>query len=346
MANKNSLEALNHTLMDLKENDKLMGGTLILLAGDFRQILPVLARSTPCDEINACLKSSYLWKHVTQLSLTMNMRIQLENDESLKIFAGQLLMIGAGKIDCTEQHGSYFKEIFFPDNFCKLVVSIEELISMVFPKFLNNYKNAEWLINRAILAPRNEDVNKINDQIQQLIPGAPKKYTSIDSVVDGNQVLQYPIEFLNSLEPPGMPPHILSLKIGAIVMVLRNLNPPKLCNGTRLIIKNLSDNILECTIINGKFKGEDVFIPRIPMITSDLSIEFKRLQFPIRLAFAITINKAQGQSLKTVGINLEKPCFSHGQLYVACSRVGNPKNLVIYNPNISTKNVVYPIVLQ
>lgn len=106
------------------------------------------------------------------------------------------------------------------------------------------------------------------------------------------------------------------------------------------------DNILECTIISGKFKGENVFIPRIPIITSDLSIDFKRLQFPVRLAFAVTINKAQGQSLKKVGVHLERPCFSHGQLYVACTRVGDPNNLIIYTPNNCTKNIVYPIVLQ
>jgi ATP-dependent DNA helicase PIF1 len=53
--------------------------------------------------------------------------------------------------------------------------------------------------------------------------------------------------------------------------------------------------------LNGKFKGEDVLLPRIPMITTDMPFEFKRLLFPVRLAFAMTINKAQGQSLKVCG---------------------------------------------
>ncbi|XP_064117691.1 ATP-dependent DNA helicase PIF6-like [Macrobrachium nipponense] len=73
---------------------------------------------------------------------------------------------------------------------------------------------------------------------------------------------------------------------------------------------------------------------------------FKRLQFPVRLAFAMTINKAQGQSLRVAGINLEQPCFSHRQLYVACSRVGSPEHLFILSLEGKTKNIVYQKALQ
>ncbi|GFS97862.1 ATP-dependent DNA helicase [Trichonephila clavipes] len=65
------------------------------------------------------------------------------------------------------------------------------------------------------------------------------------------------------------------------------------------------------------------------MIPSDSTIPFKRLQFPIRLAFAMSINKSQGQTMSICGLDLENPCFSHGQLYVACSRVGKPSNLFV-----------------
>ncbi|GFU94231.1 ATP-dependent DNA helicase [Trichonephila clavipes] len=74
-----------------------------------------------------------------------------------------------------------------------------------------------------------------------------------------------------------------------------------------------------------------------------MSFEFKRLQFPVRLAFAMTINKAQGQSLQECGLNLENPCFSHGQLYVACSRIGKPSDL---RTRWKTRNIVYPTALQ
>ncbi|GBN07345.1 hypothetical protein AVEN_96607-1 [Araneus ventricosus] len=93
--------------------------------------------------------------------------------------------------------------------------------------------------------------------------------------------------------------------------------------------------------LTGKEKGQDVFIPRIPLVPTDIPFSFKRLQLPVRLAFAITVNKAQGQSIRWCGVNLESPCFSHGQLYVACSRVGSPKHLFIHAPGGKTKNVVY-----
>ncbi|GFV74425.1 ATP-dependent DNA helicase [Trichonephila clavipes] len=99
-------------------------------------------------------------------------------------------------------------------------------------------------------------------------------------------------------------------------------------------------NILEATILFGKLQREVVLLPRIPMIPLDSPIPFKRLQFPIRLAFAMTIDKSQGQTMKICGLNLENPCFSHGQLYVACSRVGKPLNLFVYTPQGLTKNIV------
>ena len=130
------------------------------------------------------------------------------------------------------------------------------------------------------------------------------------------------------------------------IIMLQNINQPKLCNGTHLSVKKLMTNIIEATILTGPFKGEDVLISRIPMIPTDMSFQFKRLQFLIRLAFAIMINKAQGQSLELCGLYLHTDCFSQGQLYVACSRVGNPDNLFIYTETGTTKNIVYPQVLE
>jgi ATP-dependent DNA helicase PIF1 len=94
-----------------------------------------------------------------------------------------------------------------------------------------------------------------------------------------------------------MPSHRLTLKVGSPIMLLGNIEPPKLCNGTRLCEKKLLSNVIEATILTGTAKGEDVFIPRIPLIPNDMPFDFRRLQFRVRLAFAMTINKAQGRHL-------------------------------------------------
>ena len=113
------------------------------------------------------------------------------------------------------------------------------------------------------------------------------------------------------------------------------------CNGTRLVVKTLMQHIIEATIITGQFSREDVYIPKIPLCPSDYPFEFKRLQFPVKLSFAMSINKAHGQSIKSVGIHLEPGCFSHGQLYVGCSWVSSQKDLYILASNAKTKNIVY-----
>lgn len=191
MAHKKSLEALDRTLRDFRGNQQLMGNALILLAGDFRQTLPVIPKSTPADELNACLKASLLWRNVKKITLSTNMRVHLRQDASAQTFAKQLLDIGDGK----SPFDPATNEISFPSNFCKLKLAIEDVEKAVFPFISRNFKNHEWLCERAILAPKNDDVNKINDRIQMQIPGDAVKYKSVDTVVEDEQAVNYPIEF-------------------------------------------------------------------------------------------------------------------------------------------------------
>jgi ATP-dependent DNA helicase PIF1 len=306
MSHRQALEALDRTLQDLRGNGKLLGGVLIPLADDFCQTLPVIPKGTMADELKACLKASYLWRYVHKLGLKTNMRVHLQGDMAVGHFAQQLLNLGDGKVPVDPTSGL----ISIPDNFCNIAESIEALKTYVFPNIRCHFNNHKWLCERAILASKNNSVNAINLQIQQQLPGETTSYKSVDTVADVNEAVQYPTEFLNSLEPSGMPSHNLLLKIGSSIMLLRNLDAPRLCNGTRLCVKSLMPRVIEATILTGCAKGEDVFIPRIPMVPTDMPFEFKRLHFPVRLAFAMSINKAQEQSLKVAGINLETPCFS------------------------------------
>ena len=271
------------------------------------------------------------------MHLQTNMRVRVLGDVTSHDFARDLLKIGEGQIPVDAESST----IEIPACCGTVVESATALIDKTFPDVIKNYTDHTWIRCRAILAPKNISVNNINTAILNVIPGEMTTYTSIDTVVDVDDSVNYPTEFLNSLEPPGMPPHKLHLKVGVPIMLLRNLDPPKLCNGTRLIVKQLMGNVIDATILTGAASGESVFIPRIPVIPTDLPFEFKRLQFPVRPAFAMTINKAQGQSLTVAGVDLTEPCFSHGQLYVALSRVGTPAGLFILAKDRQTKNIVY-----
>jgi ATP-dependent DNA helicase PIF1 len=139
---------------------------------------------------------------------------------------------------------------------------------------------------------------------------------------DPNDVNIYPARFLHTQTPSGFPPHVLLLKPRTVVMLIRNLNPKKgLCNGTRMIVRDLHTRFITCEIISESHRGDVVFIPRIDIAPSDSQLPFtlKRRQLPIIPAFAITINKSQGQTYDHVGISLNELVISNGQLYVALS---------------------------
>lgn len=98
MSHKAAFEALDLTLKDIRHNNDAMGGVTVVLAGDFRQTFPVIPRYTRADEIQACLKSSYIWNTVQILRLTTNIRVHINGDPSDQEFADSLLQIGNGTV--------------------------------------------------------------------------------------------------------------------------------------------------------------------------------------------------------------------------------------------------------
>jgi len=212
-------------------------------------------------------------------------------------------------------------------------------------------------------------VEDINCQVLARLPGEEVEYVSIDTLVvrgaenaalDALRVhsADKDIENINNKTPTGLPPHKLKLKVGALVMLIKNLSVKDgLCNGTRLQIVKMEQNILHCkvlTVMENRNQEQLVLIPKIKFTYGNeidsRETPFTRIQFPLRLCFAVTINKAQGQTLGKMGLSLDaQEVFSHGQLYVALSRVRTKNSVKILTKACDkydqVRNVVYKEVL-
>ena len=151
-----------------------------------------------------------------------------------------------------------------------------------------------------------------------VVSGVLRPLLSTDRTADVTDQSRFPIEIQNSQNPPGLPPHLLQLKIGAPIFLLRKLNPRRgLCNGTRLIVIKVSNILVEAkrTIPVSSEEDDIVLIPRIDMTTEIndfLPVRWIRRQFPIKPAFALTIKKSEGQTFSRVRVNLENPFFVMG----------------------------------
>ncbi|KAH9547373.1 hypothetical protein CY35_11G030800 [Sphagnum magellanicum] len=336
MMHMHVFEAVNRSLQDImaviNPTFKFLpfGGLVVVFGGDFRQILPVVPRGTRGDVVKAALNRSSIWQHVRVFKLYTNMRMQrlLAQGDAyaqvdatrLQAFADYLQRVGEG-VERVYPSVDLIKEVY------GALSSIVEYAA-----------RSAYIIERAILTPLNENVDALNKLINDTYaftkhdgsPAQHRVYYSADSVMHGDQHGIYPTEFLNTLNFPGVPPHELHLQEGCPIILLRNMTNG-LANGTRLIVIQLMQHVIEAEVATGPF--------------------------PVRPAFAMTINKAQGQTLKMVGIFLPKPVFTHGQLYVAMSRIGCPEGVKMLVTDgwenahedapagVYTRNVVYTEVL-
>eukprot|EP00267_Zea_mays_P049928 XP_020402655.1 uncharacterized protein LOC109943571 [Zea mays] len=261
---------------------------------------------------------------MSHLKLVSNMRTK--NDPW---FAEYLLRVGGGT-EVTNSDG----DIRLPDEVCVPYSGsdsdLDNLIDFVFPNLNENMSDSTYITSRAILSTRNDWVDMINAKMIDRFQGEHTVYHSFDSAMDDPHNY-YPPEFLNTLTPNGLPPHVLKLKIGCPVILLRNIDPANgLCNGTRLVVRGFKEIALMQKLY------------WVSMLENGFS--------------------CRGQTIPNVGVYLSEPVFSHGQLYVALSRATTRSNIKILvipvvdgkkrsrkgvrkNPTIDcgtyTKNIVY-----
>jgi hypothetical protein len=281
-----------------------------------------------------------------------------EERSDLEEFAQWVLDVGDATVHMDTREGETTPSwISLPPDTALLPDSdpVSSIVHAVYDSFAGMYSDAAYLADRAIVCPTNKVADSINETVFSRVPGEEMVFESCDSICKtldhaADAELLYPPEFLHKIDPPNFPQHRISLKVGVPIMLLRNINQAiGLCNGTRLMVTRLGEWVLEAKIMTGTNIGERVCIPRIVLHAPATKWPFtlQRRQYPVRLCYAMTINKSQGQTLKKVGVYLPKPVFSHGQFYVAISRVTSKEGLKVLaldesgNPTTQTRNIVY-----
>ncbi|XP_016192457.1 uncharacterized protein LOC107633330 [Arachis ipaensis] len=253
------------------------GGKVVVLGGDFRQILPVIPRGSRQDIIQSSINSSYLWHNCKVLKLTKNMRLSLSennNIQELRDFAEWLLKIGDGLAGDTIDNESIV-HIPFDILVKNSEIALDDLIDFVYPDMLSNLSVKNYFKDRAILAPTLDCVTDVNNKITAGLPGQERVYLTSDSVCveEGNMEFEldaFSPEILNGINCLGLPPHKLVLKVGAPVMLLRNIDQTNgLCNGTRMQVRKMENHVIECKILTGNKVGSIVLIPRLNIIPNN-----------------------------------------------------------------------------
>ena len=168
------IKAVDRMVREIVNKDKPMGGQTLILSRDFRQILPVVKRGTKRHHINSCLKTSVMWKNIRVMKLIKNMRVFLSNNQDTATFENHLLDIGNGM---TQKNNGM--DIIPCRN---IIENKNELITTIYENVEDHYLDENWLCERCIFTPKNDNLYIINHYLLNKFPGEMKVYRSIDIV--------------------------------------------------------------------------------------------------------------------------------------------------------------------
>jgi len=327
-----AIEAVDRFYRDLTGvHDRPFGGKPIILGGDFRQIPPVLRRINPESTRSHTLHAASFWQSpcVAKVSLKGNRRAASDTG-----YAEFLQRLGDGVYIGTQ--GSlpaalHPASIRLPEQLVDPSMDKEGLLHWVYPnppqRMADEVAAASYYAGRAVVTPTNADADNLNSTMLGKLDTPVSVCLSRDEVLDATaeERDQFPEDFLNGTTVSGMPPHRLELRPGALGICLRNIAPDLgVCNGTRFVVVKVHKFLAEVALVTPPYTGRVVFLPRVCCDSSaegELPFTLRRRQFPMRLAWVMTINKSQGQSIKErLGVYLPRAVFAHGQAYVAYSR--------------------------
>jgi hypothetical protein len=210
------------------------------------------------------------------------MQIMAANSEEQREFAKWVLNVGDGSLPAiTEEEGVDPDWIKIPSHMRLLAedYSLRGLIQTIYSDHQCHSGDAMYLMQRNILAPKNTDIDEVNNVILKSLSEELHTYLRANSLTPTEEGASaaarismdslYPVEFLNTLQFGGIANHKLELKMSVPILLLRNFNQSiGLCNGTRLIVKRLGQRVIEAEIITGNNVDKRVFIPRIIMSPS------------------------------------------------------------------------------
>lgn len=194
MMQKFSIEAVDRTLRDIRKCDQLFGGITTVIAGDFRQISPVVPRGTRAEVVSSFLKQSTIWRNVEILRLQRNIRVEISYTKFENTMFGSLnfaqWLLAFGNSQISMANGDMTNcptEMMLPAG------DIEAIVHAIYPRINGRgIRCNEYLAQRAILAPRNDNVGKINDLVLSMLPGESKVYLSADSTESSEATNVYP----------------------------------------------------------------------------------------------------------------------------------------------------------
>ncbi|XP_036143523.1 uncharacterized protein LOC118645856 [Monomorium pharaonis] len=172
MAPRYALDIMDRTLRDIMNNDLPFGGKIVILGGDFRQLLSIKVRGTQSEIINLSIKFSNIWKYFKKFSLIQNMRVSLNEIE----FAKFLIKMGDGKLNDSNDN------IQIPE--CCIAPSDADIVTDIYGDLIQK-RDFNKIAKCAILSARNIDIDEINKRVVELLNITEERiYTSVDSAVN------------------------------------------------------------------------------------------------------------------------------------------------------------------